>query len=38
MSQPQIIMVLIAIATIFWLAWRSAGHGKGNNDDDRSDR
>jgi hypothetical protein len=34
MSQPEVIIFLIAIATIFWIVWRSSTHGKGKKEND----
>lgn len=35
MSQPVLVIVLISIATVVWLAWRSTGQGKGKNGNDK---
>ena len=35
MSQPELVIFLIAIATIVWLAWRSSGQRKGKRGDDK---
>jgi hypothetical protein len=37
MSQPEVVIFLIAIAMIFWIVWRYSTNGRGKNENDTPD-